>query len=83
MSDWTLAEPLDAAQGPAVCFGDLQTLSSQLLLLLLLASFSFLFQLTLFTFKAYKRQKRELLVMGVAHKSSCSLHPFHLYYRGL
>ena len=36
MSDWTSAEPLDAAQGPAVCLGDPQTLSSQLLLSLLL-----------------------------------------------
>lgn len=32
MSDWTSAEPLDAAQGPAVCSGDSPTLSSQLLL---------------------------------------------------
>lgn len=34
MSDCTSAEPLDAAQGPAVCLGDPETLNSQLLLLL-------------------------------------------------
>lgn len=45
MSDWTSAEPLDAAQGPAVCLGDPQTLSSQLLLLLALFSFLFCFVL--------------------------------------
>lgn len=41
MSDWSSAEPLDAAQGPAVCLGDTYTHNRQLLLLLLMALFSF------------------------------------------
>lgn len=41
MSDWTLAEPLDAAQGPVVCLGDLPTLGSQLLVVLFCFSVCF------------------------------------------
>lgn len=61
MSDWTSAEPLDTAQGPAVCLGDLQTLSSEWLWLVVfyVCVLLFLFNLKLFTFKAYKRQKKK------------------------